>query len=237
MIGFRAGDFRRDVERSARNCPSCALPFDMDYAILIAMATSSEFESDGPIDGRVQRSERSREAIVQALLELVGEGVLEPTAQQVAERADVGVRTVFRHFSDMDTLFAAMNERVTNAVSDLFVEENQAGSISERIEALIERRAKIFGIVEPYRRAQAVQRSRSAFLREEQQRTNKILRTDLLRWLPEVSSFDDEVAEALELALSLESWERLRFDQRLGAKRSQSVIRRIVFALIPESKS
>lgn len=209
----------------------------MDYAILIAMATSTEFGTDGSADGRVQRSERSREAIVQALLELVGEGVLEPTAQQVAERADVGVRTVFRHFSDMDTLFAAMNDRLTNTVSDLFVEENQTGSIPDRIEALIERRSKIFGIVEPYRRAQAVQRSRSAFLQEQQQRTNKILRTDLQRWLPEVSSFGDEIAEALELTLSLESWERLRFDQRLGARRSESVIRRIVLSLIPESKA
>jgi len=208
----------------------------MDYAILIAMATSTEIGTDGPVDGRAQRSERSREAIVQALLELVGEGVPEPTAQQVAERADVGVRTVFRHFSDMDTLFAAMNDRVTNAVSDLFVEENQVGSLSERIEALIERRSKIFGIVEPYRRAQTVQRSRSPFLQQQQQRTNKILRTDLQRWLPEVSGFENEIAEALELTLSLESWERLRFDQRLGAKRSQSVIRHIVRALIPESK-
>jgi AcrR family transcriptional regulator len=208
----------------------------MDYAILIAMATSTKFGTGGPIDGRAQRSERSREAIVQALLELVGEGVLEPTAQQVAERADVGVRTVFRHFSDMDTLFAAMNDRLENAVSDLFVEENQTGSISDRIEALIERRSKIFGIVEPFRRAQVIQRSRSAFLLEQQQRTNKILRTDLQRWLPEISSFQGEIAEALELTLSLESWERLRFDQRIGAKRSQNVIRRIVVALIPETK-
>jgi AcrR family transcriptional regulator len=216
---------------------TCALPFDMDYAILIVMATSTDFGTDGPVDGRVQRSERSREAIVRALLELVGEGVLEPTAQQVALRADVGVRTVFRHFSDMDTLFAAMNDRLTDTVSGFFVEESQDGSISDRIEALIERRSKIFGIVEPYRRAQAVQRSRSTFLQKQQEVTNKILRTDLQRWLPEVSSFEDEVAEALELTLSFESWERLRFDQRLGARRAQGVIRRMVLALIAESKS
>ena len=43
------------------------------------------------LDGRLQRSERSRHAIVQALYDLVGEGVLQPTAQQVAETAGVPV--------------------------------------------------------------------------------------------------------------------------------------------------
>jgi AcrR family transcriptional regulator len=50
--------------------------------------------------------------MVQALIDLVGEGVLQPTAQQVAARAKVGIRTVFRHFSDMDSLFAEIDERV-----------------------------------------------------------------------------------------------------------------------------
>ena len=41
-------------------------------------------------DGRQRRSERSREAIVQALLELVGDGILQPTAQQVAATFELG---------------------------------------------------------------------------------------------------------------------------------------------------
>ena len=44
-------------------------------------------------DGRLQRSERSREAIVQALLSLVREGAPRPTAERVAEKAGVGIRT------------------------------------------------------------------------------------------------------------------------------------------------
>ena len=55
-------------------------------------------------DGRRLRSERSRQAIIDAMLKLVEEGVLVPTAQQVSERAGVGIRSVFRHFSDMESL-------------------------------------------------------------------------------------------------------------------------------------
>ena len=200
----------------------------MNYAILNVIVTSTAFETDG----RIQRSERSRESIVQALLELVGEGLVEPTAQQVAKRADVGVRTVFRHFSDMDTLFAAMNERLRSQVVGFFVDQEQTGPLPDRIAALIERRAKIFGIIEPYRRAQEVQRWRSTYLQEEHIKTAKLLRVDLDRWLPEISTFDSETAEAIELVFSFESWERLRVDQRLGVKRVQAVTRRLVMALI-----
>ena len=44
-------------------------------------------------DGRLQRSERSRELIAEALYELMGEGDLGPSAQKVADRAGVGIRT------------------------------------------------------------------------------------------------------------------------------------------------
>lgn len=216
--------------RSFRKTPpsvSHTLSFDTDYAIFFLMATGTDFQ----IDGRVQRSERSREAIVQALLDLVGEGIAEPTAQQVAERADVGVRTVFRHFSDMETLFAAMNDRLTDRVKEFFVEEDQSGQFHERIEALIERRAKIFGIIEPYRHAQQLNRVRSPFLREQNEVTVKILRRDLHHWLPEIATLDSDTGEALELILAFETWDRLRSHQRLGMKRTQNVVRRIAIAL------
>ena len=64
-------------------------------------------------DGRVRRGERSRGAIVEALHALIGAGDLAPTAQQVAERAGVGLRSVFRHFRDMESLFAEVDALVT----------------------------------------------------------------------------------------------------------------------------
>ena len=63
-------------------------------------------------DGRLLRSERSRHLIVEAMIELIDEGVLTPTAQQVAKRANVGIRSVFRHFDDMDSIFETTNELV-----------------------------------------------------------------------------------------------------------------------------
>jgi AcrR family transcriptional regulator len=187
--------------------------------------------TDLPTDGRVQRSERSREAIVQAMLELIREGTLSPTAQQVAERADVGVRTVFRHFSDMDTLFATMNERLTDEVDTLFVGEVQIGPFEERLEALVERRLVLFEKLTPFLRSSALQRARSAFLQAQHDRNVRALRRDLRRWLPEIESASPEIADGLEMVLSFEAFNRLRLDQRLGARRAQSAIRRAAIAL------
>ncbi len=192
------------------------------------MATHTDLATDG----RIQRSERSRTSIVQAILELIGEGSLSPTAQQVAERADVGVRTVFRHFSDMETLFATMNDRLVAEVDSLFVEKVQTGPYEHRVDGLIDRRMTIFGTLAPYVRSSTLQRWRSTFLQTEHERMIRVMRRDLRCWLPEVESAPVDVADALEMILSFEAWNRLRVDQRLGLRRTALALRRSVLDLM-----
>src|ERR1019366_3029777 len=60
-------------------------------------------------DGRRRRGQDNRARIVAAMLDIIHSGDLAPSAEQVAQRADVGLRTVFRHFQDMDSLFREMS--------------------------------------------------------------------------------------------------------------------------------
>ena len=53
-------------------------------------------------DGRRQRSQRSREKILRAYWELMLAGDMSPSAAAIAEHAGVGLRSVFRHFEDLD---------------------------------------------------------------------------------------------------------------------------------------
>lgn len=194
------------------------------------MVTSTDTQTDG----RMQRSERSREAIVQAMLDLIGEGTLVPTAQQVAERADVGVRTVFRHFSDMETLFSAINERMRAKAAPFLVREPQTGPVAERLRSLLLRRIAFLSMVGPYEQSSGIQRWRSEFLEKEHESTTRALERDLRCWLPECAQLDRETVSALELALSTESWNRLRSEQKLSAKRAGAVVDRMVRALVGE---
>jgi len=196
-------------------------------------AEESQAETgERPADGRARRSQRSREAIARALFELVGEGNLEPTAQQVAERADVGVRSVFRHFSDMEALYATLEARLLTEVLPLLGPVPARGDLRERVRALVREREALFERIAPYKRASSLKRWRSPFLTAEHRRLVSALRARLLAWLPELRGGPPETVEALDQATSFEAWDRLRSDQRLGRDRARAAVERAVTALL-----
>jgi len=63
------------------------------------------------LDGRTARSARTRDAVVRALLGLISEGDVRPTAGRIAERAGISLRSVYVHFDDLDDLFLAAFQR------------------------------------------------------------------------------------------------------------------------------
>jgi len=203
------------------------------------LATASGAKGGSPRDGRTLRAARSRRAIVDALLALIGEGTPVPTAREVAERAGVGMRTVFRHFSDMESLYAEMSERMRTEIRPLLEGDPPEGPLEVRLRDLVERRALLFERILPFRRSSEAQRARSPFLEAQIRRDARALRAGLHRWLPELSPAGDgarpEVTEALDAVLSPELWVRLRTVQRLGPRRSRETLEHLARALVQEA--
>lgn len=188
-------------------------------------------------DGRVRRSQRSGQAIIDAMIALVGEGIVEPTAQQVAARAKVGLRTVFRRFSDMESLFAEMDARLQAEVVPLLLGGRKEGSLGERARALVQQRAAFFERIAPYKRSGNLKRWRSPFLHDRHALLVRTLRSDLLRWLPELRGAPAALSDAIDLNTSFEAWDRLRSDQGLSAARAQAAVERAVLALLNERRA
>src|SRR5262249_53790681 len=117
------------------------------------MATAASRAPGPASDGRVRRGQRSGQAIVEALVGLVGDGILEASAQQVAARAGVGIRTVFRRFSDMESLFAEMSARVQAEALPLLVGGQPHGGLADRARDLVHRRIIFFDRIAPYKRS------------------------------------------------------------------------------------
>ncbi len=67
-----------------------------------------ELEDKPETDGRKIRANNSRQKIVDAMLSLVRDGDIAPSAENVASTANVGLRTVFRRFTDMEVLYREM---------------------------------------------------------------------------------------------------------------------------------
>ena len=68
------------------------------------------------IDGRRGRGRSSHKRIVAAMMDLIEGGDLMPSAARVAEEAGVGLRTVFRHFDDMDSLYREISKIVAERI-------------------------------------------------------------------------------------------------------------------------
>ena len=66
------------------------------------------------IDGRRQRSLRTRQAIIEAYLGLLRENPQRPTGAQIAERAGCSIRSIFERFTDLDQLALAAIDHVTS---------------------------------------------------------------------------------------------------------------------------
>jgi AcrR family transcriptional regulator len=201
----------------------------------MTVPTKTPLVAEPVVDGRRLRSEVSRLRIVEAMIALVSEGLTMPPAEAVAARAGVGLRTVFRLFEDMDGLYRGMQAVMTERLGGLLEAPIVASDWREAINVLIDRRAEAFEMILPLQIAADSARSRSAALRDGRLRLVKGQRDTLLAALPAAIQGDAELVQALDLALSFETWRRLRTDQGADVAQARAVMRRIASALVGDT--
>ncbi|MDG2047927.1 MAG: helix-turn-helix domain containing protein [Halioglobus sp.] len=183
-------------------------------------------------DGRRRRSERSRLAIIKAALSLQEGGVLVPTAQQISDRAGVGIRSFFRHFEDMESLFEAADDHIRDSYESLFLGGDRTGTIAERLDHAVERRAGAYESLSNIVLGTQAQLWRYEILRKNYARNQRGLRKDLDDWLPELKSVSREVRETIEAISSFEMWHRLRSHQGLSKTSSILIVKNLLTTLI-----
>lgn len=192
----------------------------------------SNSNSQPAVDGRRLRTERSRHAIISAAIELVNEGILIPTAQQISERAGVGLRTFFRHFEDMSALLVAVDESIKDEYTALVLGGNREGTLEERIDHAIEQHAEVYEQNKNIMLCTAAQRWKYDFLQKNYARILRGLRKDLNDWLPELEQLNKTDREAVDAIASFEMWHRLREHQGLSKAASLSVVNSLIKTLV-----
>jgi AcrR family transcriptional regulator len=108
---------------------------------------------DEAVDGREQRSRRTRSAIVEAWLDLVEEGNTAPTARETADRAGIGLRTVFQHFGDMEDLHATAAILHFERIQPFLEGIDTTGEFDDRLARFVLHRQRLFERITPIRRA------------------------------------------------------------------------------------
>ncbi|MAJ94121.1 MAG: hypothetical protein CMH01_01075 [Marinovum sp.] len=169
-------------------------------------------------DGRRLRSITSQNIIVDALLVLLKKGILEPTAQQIADEAGISIRTVFRQIEDMETLFSKMNEKIKYSYKEMIDNTEPKGDLSERIKDLIILEARVFENNLQYIKSTLSLKFKYKVLQNNYQKVQKDLKIILYKWLPEVNNLDNSYQTLLNSINSTGYWVELRETQMLSAE-------------------
>ncbi len=166
------------------------------------------------------------------MLELVREGRIAPTAEEVARRANVGLRTVFRRFSDMESLYAEMAGAINEKINSIIDEQTSDADWKENLKHLVARRLRVYEVIMPYRVAADALKFQSTILLNRHMEIVRNERQRLVAVLPSALLNDKPLIDGLEAVLSFDMWNQLRNDQRLSASDATAVVNRIVDSLL-----
>ncbi|CAN5389785.1 hypothetical protein BH23ACT3_BH23ACT3_14390 [soil metagenome] len=192
--------------------------------------TQSETESDtdGPsrlpptsVDGRRARRQRNREAVVDALLAFYREGELSPSTDQIAARAGLSPRSLFRYFDDVDELCRIAIDHQRDRIQHLVtIDIDPSAALPDRTSTFVHHRVALY---EAQSGVGLVARARAPFqplIADELRRGRALLRQQLAQaFAPELESLGpdlrDRLLAAADVQCSFEAYRLLLDDHGL----------------------
>ncbi|MDA8996734.1 hypothetical protein N9J08_00135 [Hellea sp.] len=183
-------------------------------------------------DGRIQRSQRSREKILRAYWELMLGGDMEPSAAAIAEHAGVGLRSVFRHFDDLDTLLLELMSLCYDEVTPQFLKPLKSINWKDQILELVERNVEIWERIKVPHTAGELGRFKSQILMDDYKRSRNLEISDIRAILPKDINNYDNVLFALDSTLSFSTMRRLREDRKLSIPKVKNIMSLLVKSIL-----
>jgi AcrR family transcriptional regulator len=190
--------------------------------------------TEGAVDGRRLRRQLNREAVLDALVELFEEGVFAPTTDDVAERAGISPRSLFRYFDDVDDLHhAAVDRQLALARPLLELDVSAGASTVAKIEALVEARIRLHESTEAAARSVRLAAHRHPVLAEQLHEGRAFLRRQV-RDLFAVELRGDRASllPAVDALCSFEVFDLLRIAQGMSRARTAATLVEALTALL-----
>jgi len=198
---------------------------------------SSSAQENPLVDGRHARSAHTRKAIAAAMFDLIVAGSPQPTAQEIAERAGVSARAVFRHFDNLEALLDEVARHQIEQVSRELPPIVTEGTLERRVAALVANSVCRNELITPVRRAVLASYSvssqfevRHAWLRGVvRKQLKKVFSSELAR-LPDKNRA--ERIAAMRALLSFSYWIALREHEGLSKDAAMRTLRESLSALL-----
>ena len=184
------------------------------------------------VDGRTARSERTRNAIVDAHLRLIGEGDLRPTADRIAKTAGVSLRALWSHFADMEALFTASGKRVLEVRDASHRPISPDLPLADRIEAYCRQRARLLEQIGPTAKAAAIKEPFSETLRRYRRMHVQRVRDELATLFAAEVDGNEELLDALTAVSMWPTWSTWRENMDLSVIAARARLSRTITALL-----
>ena len=163
------------------------------------------------VDGRRQRTERGRAAVIDAMFDLIVEGHLPPAVDQVARRAGVSTATVFRYFGTLDDLQQETVARFVERFDHLLeIDRPCEGSATSLVRRFVDSRITLFSTVGPVMHLAWVrsldQPRIAAAVRENRRRLRDATEEHFASVLGPRSARRSGLVDAIDGMCSIEAW-------------------------------
>jgi TetR/AcrR family transcriptional regulator of autoinduction and epiphytic fitness len=190
-----------------------------------------------PRDGRTVRAERTRQALVEALLGLLDEGQPRPTAAEIAGRAGVSERSVFQHFPDREALLEAVAREQYQRVVPTLVPVDSSLPLAERIEQFVQQRSRLYERIGGVRRAGLLIEHESTSVagwidtarQQKAAEVERVFRRELDDTRPDER---EPLRSALVMVCSWTAWDSWRTHQKLSVARARAALTAAIRALL-----
>lgn len=180
------------------------------------MAPELNQNNSADADGRRERARNNKSRILTAYRELIRSGNTRPMSTEVAEAAGVGLRSVFRHFDDMESLFSILVDEVEATIHAELTRPYLSREWQGRAFETVARRADIFEKTMPVLVALEHRRHESARARLHGDWMQHIEHAGWAEILPMTIKANIPVFSGLELTTGSAAWLRLRNEMQLS---------------------
>ncbi|MEM9310091.1 MAG: TetR family transcriptional regulator [Pseudomonadota bacterium] len=194
-----------------------------------ATAIKSAMATQPPLpDGRRERSLASRRKIIEAMVDLVAAGDPDPSAAAVAAKAGVGLRSVFRHFQDKESILREIDDLLVKVYQPILAAPYEASVWRGQLFELIDRRCAVNEAVVVFRLSSVLARYRSPFVAAKSHELHAREKRMLDRVLPPGLHTETDVGRSIMVATSFDTWRLLRQDEEFTPEQTVRTIKALV---------
>ena len=171
------------------------------------------------------------------MLSLYEDGIVQPSAADIAARAGVSERSVFRHFADLESVAAEAVNRQYARVAPFFAPPAADGDLPDRLAALVEQRCRLYERMHDFVVVTATVATRSPTVASFLAKRQAMLRAQVAaQFAPELDGLESRdrrlLLASLEQAASLEALAYLRTAAGVGPRDLKVVLTTNLDALL-----